>query len=477
MTNRLLSFKATRINIESFAHIILGGNPKQRNFWLGKGTLTQEQIERTYGFLKPCLHGSDAHMEEEVGKPVFDRFCWIKGDLSFETLRQTVIEPEERVWIGQNKPKVGIASYVIDKIIPSGTSWLKHDILELNPGFIAIIGARGSGKTALVDLIAAGTQSISPLHLNESSFLVRASSSGHLSEAKVELVWGDNTKTEAMPIDINKLTEIMELDRPDARYLSQHFVERLCSVSGLAYELREEIERVVFESIDMTDRLEADNFEQLTNQLLYPIRSRQDQLREQIAKYSERVANEDINKRKLPSLKQQYDTLTIQLTKLNKELTVLVPKGKEKHVKKLSNILIKYRVVEEILERLKLQIQKLKDLKQHVSDISNYIEPYRWKDLLESYSVVPLTPDQWSPFKMDFKGDVDSIIDDTSNLLQKKISNVRDGDPNNLLDVSKEPTDKWPLVELAKKLEDAKKGLYPSSATIYYSFKSNGTVF
>jgi hypothetical protein len=35
-------------------------------------------------------------------------------------------------------------------------------------------------------------------------------------------------------------------DQPESvRYLSQHFVEKLCSSAGLATELREAIERVV----------------------------------------------------------------------------------------------------------------------------------------------------------------------------------------------------------------------------------------
>jgi hypothetical protein len=45
-------------------------------------------IESTYGTLKPCLHGSDSHHASEITSVHADRYCWLKGDLTFETLRQ-----------------------------------------------------------------------------------------------------------------------------------------------------------------------------------------------------------------------------------------------------------------------------------------------------------------------------------------------------------------------------------------------------
>jgi hypothetical protein len=101
------SFAATRREIEAFAHIIFASTPSSRDFWLGKKPgFDRASIEATYGSLKPCLHGSDAHREDTVAAPDADRYCWIKGDLTFEALRQAVIEPEERVWIGQENPAV-----------------------------------------------------------------------------------------------------------------------------------------------------------------------------------------------------------------------------------------------------------------------------------------------------------------------------------------------------------------------------------
>src|SRR5258708_862021 len=80
------SFSTARTEIERFAHIIFSSNSSQREFWLGqKPGRDRDYIEEKYRFLKPCLHGSDAHRTERVA-PDLNRYCWIKGDPVFETL-------------------------------------------------------------------------------------------------------------------------------------------------------------------------------------------------------------------------------------------------------------------------------------------------------------------------------------------------------------------------------------------------------
>ena len=64
--------------------------------WLKTGR-QQAVHRRSLPALKPCLHGSDAHCDDETGAPDLERYCWLKGDLTFETLRQAVIEPGDRV--------------------------------------------------------------------------------------------------------------------------------------------------------------------------------------------------------------------------------------------------------------------------------------------------------------------------------------------------------------------------------------------
>jgi hypothetical protein len=117
----------------------------------------------------------------------------------------------------------------------SKAPWLKTVPVPLNAGLVGIIGARGSGKTALADIIAAGGFALSE-HLSERSFIRRARS--HLDESAAELTWegGDPTSNQLRHIEMEEL-----LDSPRVRYLSQQFVDALCSAEGVTDELLAEI--------------------------------------------------------------------------------------------------------------------------------------------------------------------------------------------------------------------------------------------
>jgi hypothetical protein len=119
------SFTALRQELERFADIIFSSSPKQREFWLGKSPLaTQKQIETTYRALKPCMHGSDAHRSEGVAAPDMNRYCWIKGDLSFESLRQAVIEPEDRVLVAEDHPPGTSPSETLSSMSLEAAPWV-----------------------------------------------------------------------------------------------------------------------------------------------------------------------------------------------------------------------------------------------------------------------------------------------------------------------------------------------------------------
>lgn len=446
------SFAATRQEIERFAHIIFSANPKTREYWLGKGVAERSSIEKRYRFLKPCLHGSDAHSGETVGNPSADRFCWIKGDLTFDTLRQVIVEPAERVFIGKEHPNVGLASYTIRSLRPEGMDWLKHSQIEFNSGLVAIIGARGSGKTALVEMLAAGTNSLeSPAQ--DSSFLLRATQpTNYLANTSVTIEWGDEAITHA-DLDRTFKRSFDEFISPHARYLSQQFVDQLCSTSGLAIGLRREIERVIFDAIDPIDRMETDAFNELADTILQPIRYRQTTLRQHIVKLSEQIANEDISKKSLPSIKARLKELSDRSAKLQKESAALIPKGKEDRAKLLSVVETMFRTAQQRVERLNLQLQKIKDLSQASSDFLTHAEPARWIEMQEAFAEASLSETEWHAFKMRFEGDTKAVLTSKERDVREKVKRFAEGDPSTPIIVSETPTESWPLQDLSRKLE------------------------
>jgi hypothetical protein len=192
------SFFVQRQAIERFAHIIFASTPNQRAFWLGQSSVANRvTIEETYGFLKPCLHGSDGHSEQTTGAPTQNRYSWLRGDLVFDTMRQAVLEPERRVWIGEVPPQDGGGSASVVGIKTSGLSWLATPSVTINTGFTAIIGSKGSGKTALVEMIAHAAGATG--WVSSASFLVRAGE--HLDGSSVLITWGDGS--ELMPVSLS----------------------------------------------------------------------------------------------------------------------------------------------------------------------------------------------------------------------------------------------------------------------------------
>ena len=237
------SLAALRRKLERSAHVIFSSNPKDRDFWLGNGAVPVEDLARTYQGRKPCLHGSDAHNPEDVGVPVLDRFTWIKGDASFESLRQACMEPELRVIVAPTPPSGAFSSQTIESIAVANANWFIDRELPLNSGLIGVIGERGSGKTALADMIAASAHALLP-HLTKTSFVKRAREPVDLlSDTSVTLNWKDGKQT---TVALRDLESEEPHEVPRVQYLSQQFVEQLCSADGATDALTREIERVIF---------------------------------------------------------------------------------------------------------------------------------------------------------------------------------------------------------------------------------------
>ena len=250
-----------RLEMENFAVFFFASSPVQRVFWLGKKNLSPEQIEERYGSLKPCMHGSDAHTHEDVGVPKLSRYTWIKGVPEYDSLRQACIEPEGRAFVGEFPPLGANPSQVINQVSINGTNWCATPKIKLNPGLIAIIGARGSGKTALAEIIAAGCDAIPDESFNDmrdKSFLNRAKT--ELTSATVSLDWGAERQTEERSLYFQNNSS----DKyPMARYLSQQFVDDLCSSDGVTDKLLKEVERIIFNAHDVNQREGTINFEGL----------------------------------------------------------------------------------------------------------------------------------------------------------------------------------------------------------------------
>jgi len=413
------SFSSLRQHLESMAHIIFGGSPNQRNFWLGKGADSIQQLVDKYRGPKPCIHGSDAHKNEAVGVPAHDRFTWIKGDLTFESLRQICIEPENRVIVASYPPAEQIPSSIIEEIDIKNADWITPSVIPLNSGLVAIIGARGSGKTALADMIAVGGTAIST-QLSESSFIKRAQN--YLGPVSSHLKWqsGEQTYQNISQIDIEEI-----VDSPRVQYLSQQFVDRLCSSEGITDELMEEIERIILVSHSSETRIGINNFQELLSIHCKIPRTERDNQKVIISECSQSITTERLKKQNLPQLQKKHAEKleAIKIDKQNRK--ALVTNGNLERIDNFQLVSTALDIVSRKLEEIKRKNQSLLSLQQAVVGARNSTFPNFINKLKGVYRDSNITSTQWESFAIDFKGDVTSLLSEELKLTSESITKLK----------------------------------------------------
>lgn len=449
------SFTAMRQEVERFAQVIFAPTGSTRDFWLGKkASCDLTKLEREYGGRKPCLHGSDAHDVAKTCVPDRQRYCWIKGDPTFESLRQAILEPEERVWVGSAAPERHDAGMCVAEAVTRGTPWLTGGAVPLNPGLVAIIGSRGSGKTALADIIATGANVTSPRTL-ESSFLYRASSPvDHLGDATVELRWGDDTKA-TRRLNPGEFDDVWQ-DGEGVRYLSQQFVEQLCSAEGLAVELRQEIERVIFEATEPTERLDADSFDQLADIHLGPIRKQREAYQDAIEKTSSQVVAEETLHNRLGSLTKERDEIQRRIEKTKAEMLSLMPKGKEERAKRLSVLEAALASATTALDKQRRDCVRIDDFQKELERIRSAVIPQQLARLKGEFQEAGLSAEDWEAFGLTFEGDVDGILVRRKAEITAAIKLMTEGSASKPVDLKSTPPSKWPYNVLLAERDSVK---------------------
>lgn len=402
----------TRKNIERFAHIVFSANPKQIEFFLGKGAATLDDLEKKWGGRKPCLHGSDAHEADRVGIPDRARRCWLNGDLTFETLRQAVIEPEGRVYIGEMSPRGAMPGNCMQAVEVSNVPWMAPACVPINAGMVAIVGARGSGKTALADLIATGAFGVSS-QLSKSSFLHRAAE--FLTKSNVKVIWEDGGDTEncVATVDCEEL-----FDAPHVQYLSQQFVEQLCSSEGLDDALLAEIQRVIFDAHPESDRMGAEDFKALFSLRMERSHEGRNRQRRALERASECITAEQLRKDSLKALIKDRDEKKKAIDKDKADRKLLVPKGQEQRAKRLDEIAIALETKQRAVNVLKLRLQALMGLQGDTQDFRSRLVPDWITDLQEQRSDAGLSAADWRSFEVQFVGDVDVLLKERMRLGQ-----------------------------------------------------------
>lgn len=362
-------FGAIRDEILKWSHFVFSGNPRDREHYLGlKAGTPKEEIIRQYRSLKPCVHGSDAHAAASLFKPDNDRFCWVKSDPTFHGLRQILWEPEDRVHIGTLPPQPSDHSQQIRRISLSNSSgWFAIDSIELNSGLVAVIGEKGAGKTAVADLssFASGY----PMEKKSlSSFITKGQL--HLSGTKIELEWGGGDRTSGILTDTP-----LNTTRPRVRYLSQDFVERLCSSDHEGTELQKAIEDVVFAKLDEVQKEGYSSFGELRK-----------------ARESASNIQKEALRGELATLHKEVDRLQEAIDQRGSKLSSIAEVKKQVEELKKQMPDATQSVDQKVLEELEKQQTQLKELEDQIATRSRRRRSI--EGAVESYAAIKKTTGQ-----------------------------------------------------------------------------------
>lgn len=396
------SMAEVRREIERMAQVIFSSHTAQREFWLGKRSEDVGSLNATWGGRRVCLHGSDAHSLETVGRPDLDRFTWVKGDATFDSLRQACIEPEAQAVVSKDPPDGPPAHRTIESIDIQDAQWCSPAHIPLNRGMVGIIGARGSGKTALADLIAAGA--FSDEAGNERSFLSRAA--GHLRNVRVQLNWMQGEATDRI------LGEPPPDDEQRVRYLSQQFVERLCSSDGgITDELLNEIHRVIYDSHSPESRAGTTNFEELLAVAAGRGRIARARSEQTLRDTGQQISEERAKQAGLADLRKRHASLVKTIAEQKAARKSMIVGDSEPLAKRLEDIIgaIEHRQLR--LDRLQRQKQALIALRDAVLDLRDKRLPATHERLRREHGGAGLTAEEWEPFRLRFSGDAEGTID------------------------------------------------------------------
>jgi ABC-type lipoprotein export system ATPase subunit len=313
------------------------------------------------------LHCSDAHMfaiDESNTKPkeLGHCFTWIKCDPTFDGLKQLLIETEERIFIGKMPP-------ILERVLSNRTKyiksieinsipnyddkygkWFKDVNIELNSEFVAIIGNKGSGKSAIADII-----SLCAFYKDQDNFSFLHTlkfRSGKLSKNfKATLKWESGTESSKLLSDNSYNGEIEQV-----KYLPQGYFEKLTNEISTTEAFQNEIQNVVFTHLSNEEKLGFESFEDL-------IEYHKANVEREIQSYTDSISTVNSHLIKLEQkLNPVYkNEVANKLKQKEDELQALIEPPEIKNPSEDAEVSAQGKVILEEIDKLKSDIQKIEE--------------------------------------------------------------------------------------------------------------------
>ncbi len=236
-------------------HFVFSASPTIEKANSGRNSLREQGVNNR------LLHCSDAHgfSKDKIrtdSKELGHCFTWIKADPTFDGLKQILVEPDDRIFIGEMPPILervkdnrtkylkGLSINSIADYTGAYGKWFDNIYIELNHELVAVIGNKGSGKSAIADIIS---HCSNHREQDDFSFLHndKFRENDLASHFEATLHWESHDAPSK-----NLSEEDVEGDLQLVKYLPQGYFERITNEIGTAEGFRNEIEKVVFTHLD-----------------------------------------------------------------------------------------------------------------------------------------------------------------------------------------------------------------------------------
>lgn len=403
----------------------------------------QDLVENRLNSL--ILHSSDAHDLNRVGKTLL----WVKADPTFAGLKQVLNEPAARIFIGASPPNHKPDHTVIKQIcIPSSKGWFPANFsLELNRDLITIVGGRGSGKSALAEVIAYGAGSEDS---SEDAFLKKAAKhNDFIVGTEILLEWADGSQ-------MNSKIGTLAADAGLVQYLPQGAVEELCSHKN-SEKLQKQIENVIFQALDDADKMGSSDFEELKNKTLSRFAYEKRQELKKINDLNQRLALIISVFQQLPNKKNILSQKKAEKKRLTQSLPELPPEDQEGQ-ECLALLLEIKKKFDEKINDVNEEWHKLAQLESKIRVFSAKVAEFHLEisELLDDLGV-----SDKSVFSVSINiADIERILEEKKKTIRNMLKTIKEGSKEQVAVLLETDANDLPcnnLQELQRKIEDKQK--------------------
>ena len=348
------------------------------------------------------LHSSDAHKLERLDGTKL----WVKADTTFNGLRVALREYGDRIFIGTTPPDIKQDSEVIDKVtIKNSHGWFKEDLeVELNPDMVAVIGGRGSGKSALVEMIAYATGA----YINgDDTFISKAKKhrTRSIAGTEIEVKWRDGSISKGVidgKVDLSQRVQ----------YLPQKYVEKIVDPED-SKELTGQIERVVFDALGDAARQGASSFGELQTQVVSPVTHSKESIVTDLFSKNQSINTMRKDITAIPQKQEEVKKTQEAIEAMTKSLPKLSKEDEEVH-KKLEKLETERFSIEQKIAEIKSTLNSVEELDTRSID---YLEKISQIEQWLTNSLIKLGIDETIVAQLKFNFDKE--------LLQKTVEKLR----------------------------------------------------